>query len=128
MHQEWHWKSRARSYTRTRKLNGSCVQSGVVGAEARYRDQYDRNQPGASHCMFLIECGLVLIAVVFAFAAPTTGSRFFEAVVRPFSRLARRRRMAVVAVGVKGPARRGVARPHLQPPTPRLHDCARIPV
>ncbi len=36
--------------------------------------------------MFLIECGLVLIAVVFAFAAPTTGSGFFEAVERPFSR------------------------------------------
>ena len=28
--------------------------------------------------MFLIECGLVLIAVVFAFAAPMTGSRFFR--------------------------------------------------
>src|SRR2546427_7218834 len=101
MHQEWHWKSRARSYTRTRKLNGSCVQSGVVGAEARYRDQYDRNQPGASHCMFLIDCGLVLIAVFFSFAAPTTGSRFFEAVERPFSRLARRRRMTVL-VGLLG--------------------------
>src|SRR5947199_9094831 len=122
MHQEWHWKSRARSYTRTRKLNGSCVQSGVVGAEARYRDQYDRNQPGASHCMFLIECGLVLIAVVFAFAAPTTGSRFFEAVERPFSGLARRQRMAVVAVRVIALGVHAIAPPMLRIPFPGLQE------
>src|SRR5438094_10390441 len=72
--------------------------------------------------MFLIECGLVLIAVVFAFAAPTTGSRFFEAVERPFSRLARRRRMAVVAVGVAALAVHAMALPILHIPSPGLHD------
>jgi len=72
--------------------------------------------------MFLIECGLVLIAVVFAFAAPTTGSRFFEAVERPFSRLARRRRMAVVAVGVTALAVHAMALPILHIPSPGFHD------
>ena len=72
--------------------------------------------------MFLIECGLVLVAVVIAFAAPTTGSRFFQAVERPFARLSRRRRMAVVAVGVTALAVHAMALPILHIPSPGFHD------
>ena len=72
--------------------------------------------------MFLIECGLVLVAVVIAFAAPTTGSRFFQAVERPFARLSRRRRIAVVAVGVTALAVHAMALPILHIPSPGFHD------
>src|SRR5438094_2308660 len=72
--------------------------------------------------MFLIECGLVLVAVVIAFAAPTTGSRFLQAVERPFARLSRRRRMAVVAVGVTALAVHAMALPILHIPSPGFHD------
>jgi hypothetical protein len=72
--------------------------------------------------MFLAECGLVLIAVILAFAAPTTGSRFFQVVERPFARLARRRRMAVVVVGVTALAVHAMALPILHIPSPGFHD------
>jgi hypothetical protein len=72
--------------------------------------------------MFLIECGLVLVAALFAFAAPTTGCRFFQAVERPFARLSRRRRMAVVAVGVTALAVHAMALPILHIPSPGFHD------
>ena len=48
--------------------------------------------------MLLIECGLVLAAVVVALIRPTLGSRWFEAFERKFSALARRRVLSVERV------------------------------
>lgn len=51
--------------------------------------------------MFLeIETGLTVLALVLAFTVPSLSSCWFEAVERTFGKLARRRGLSVVAVGL----------------------------
>jgi hypothetical protein len=50
--------------------------------------------------MFLIESFLILLAVIVAFTIPRIGARGFEVCERSFSRLAERRRLAVLVVGL----------------------------
>ena len=51
--------------------------------------------------MFLkIEAALVVLALILAFAVPTLGSLWFEAIERSFGKLARRRGLSVVVVGL----------------------------
>jgi hypothetical protein len=52
---------------------------------------------GAS--LILIEGGLTAIAIALSFSWPRLGSRFFSRMERSFSRLARRRKLSVAAVG-----------------------------
>ncbi len=72
--------------------------------------------------MLLIECGLVLVAVLVAFLRPTTGSRYFEFAERAFADLARRRRLAVIVVAVAALAIRAALIPVLPVPEPIVHD------
>src|SRR6266849_324252 len=72
--------------------------------------------------MLLLECGLVLVAVFVAFAFPAAGSHFFERLERGFAKLARRRRLAVVVVGLAALALRAALLPILPVPQPMVHD------
>jgi hypothetical protein len=72
--------------------------------------------------MLLVECALVLIAVGLAFLSPTIGTRWFERTERAFRNLARRRRLAVAAVGLAALALRVVLLPVLPIPEPTIHD------
>src|SRR5713226_6091407 len=72
--------------------------------------------------MLLIECGLVLVAVFVAFTFPSAGSHFFEPFERGFAKLARRRRLAVVVVGLAALATRAALLPILPVPQPEFHD------
>jgi hypothetical protein len=72
--------------------------------------------------MILTEACLVLAAVVIAFTFPTVGSRWFEVCERAFSRLAQRRRLAVLLVGVAALAARAAVLPILPVPQPAVHD------
>jgi hypothetical protein len=69
-----------------------------------------------------IEAGLALVAVVVAFAFPNAGSCFLEQVERAFSRLARRRALAVAVVGLTALALRAALLPVLPVPEPSVHD------
>jgi hypothetical protein len=70
----------------------------------------------------LIECLLVLIAIVVAFLFPNAGERQFGLVESAFARLAKRRRMVVVAAGVGALALRAALLPVLPIPEPVIHD------
>jgi len=69
-----------------------------------------------------IEAGLVLLAVVLAFSVPNLGSRWFGALERNFSRLAERRGLAVLVVGLVALAARAALLPILPIPQPGVHD------
>jgi hypothetical protein len=72
--------------------------------------------------MLLIESCLVVAAVVVAFAFPTVGSHWFEVCERAFGKLAQRRGLAVVSVGVAALAARAALLPILPIPQPAVHD------
>jgi len=72
--------------------------------------------------MLLIESGLVLLAVLLAFAWPGLGSRWFLPCERAMARLARRRGVAVLVVGITALALRAALLPILPIPTPGVHD------
>ncbi|MGC2160806.1 MAG: hypothetical protein WA634_02755, partial [Silvibacterium sp.] len=57
--------------------------------------------PGSENgpSLMLIEGGLTAIAMATAFALPRFGSRWFARIEQAFGRLARRKRMSVLAVG-----------------------------
>jgi len=69
-----------------------------------------------------IEAGLVLLAAVLAFVVPNLGSRWFEALERGFSRLAERRELSVLVVGLVALAARAALLPILPIPQPGVHD------
>ncbi len=71
---------------------------------------------------FLIEFCLAVIAVAAACAFPNLGARGFERVEQLFSRLARRRGLAVVVVGLAALAVRAALLPILPVPKPGVHD------
>lgn len=72
--------------------------------------------------MLLIESGLVLLAVLLAFVYPEAGSHWFEKMERAFSKLARRRGLAVLAVGLLALTLRAALLPILPIPEPVVHD------
>jgi hypothetical protein len=72
--------------------------------------------------VLLIETALTLLAIVIAFVYPSLGRRQFEAVEAVFSRLAQRRTLAVIAVGVTALALRAAVLPIEPIPEPIVHD------
>jgi hypothetical protein len=72
--------------------------------------------------MFLIESCLSVLALVVAFTSPTAGARWFEVCERAFGKLAQRRRLAVVVVGLASLAARAALLPILPIPEPVVHD------
>jgi len=73
--------------------------------------------------MFLeIEAGLCVLAVVLALIAPNLGSRWFEALERTFGRLAQRRGLSVLVVGLTALALRAALLPILPIPQPTIND------
>jgi hypothetical protein len=73
--------------------------------------------------MFLeIDVGLTILAVVLAFALPQLGSRFFEAIERSFGKLAKRRALSILVVGLSALALRAAVLPLLPIPHPLFQD------
>jgi hypothetical protein len=72
--------------------------------------------------MFLIESCLSVLALVVAFTSPTAGSRWFEVCERAFGKLAQRRRLSVVLVGLAALVARAALLPILPIPQPAVHD------
>ncbi|MCL5005774.1 MAG: hypothetical protein M1404_04510 [Acidobacteria bacterium] len=71
---------------------------------------------------FEIEAGLTVLAVVLAFAVPTLGSRWFEALERRFGKLAEKRGLSVIVVGLTALALRAALLPILPIPVPAIPD------
>jgi hypothetical protein len=69
--------------------------------------------------MFLkIEAALSVLALALAFTVPNLGSHWFEAIERSLGKLARRRGLSVVVVGLTALALRLALLPILPIPTP----------
>jgi hypothetical protein len=72
--------------------------------------------------MLLIETGLVLVALLIAALLPSLASRLFLPLERELANLARRKRLAVVVVGLSALAVRLALLPVLPVPSPVVHD------
>ncbi len=72
--------------------------------------------------LLLIECVLVLVALMTAFVFPRLGARWLQPLERHFARLSRRRALSVVIVGVAALALRLLLLPMLPIPEPAIHD------
>ena len=72
--------------------------------------------------MLLIETIFVLLAVLLAFVWPTLGARWFEPIEARLSRLARRRTLAVLTIGITALALRAAVLPIEPIPEPIVHD------
>ncbi len=72
--------------------------------------------------LILIESGLVLVALIVALIFPEAGANWFEALERSFSRLARRRGLSVLIVGLTALALRAALLPIEPIPEPIIHD------
>jgi hypothetical protein len=72
--------------------------------------------------MFLIEIGLVASALLIAVVFPRLGSRLFVPIDRSLARLASRKRLAVVVVGLSALGLRLALLPGLPIPDPVVHD------
>jgi hypothetical protein len=73
--------------------------------------------------MFLkIEAGLSVLALVLALTVPNLGSRWFEAIERSFGKLAKRRGLSVLVVGLTALALRAAFLPILPIPQPLIQD------
>src|SRR6202000_435504 len=75
-----------------------------------------------SRMLMCVEFGLVLISVALAFACPDLGSAWFSRIEFLFSRIARRKRSAVILVGVVALLARAALLPILPIPEPHVHD------
>ena len=69
-----------------------------------------------------IEAGLTVLVLVLAFAVPNLGSRWFEAIERSFGKLAQRRGLSVIVVGLTALALRAALLPILPIPEPLISD------
>jgi hypothetical protein len=69
-----------------------------------------------------IEAGLVVLVLALALTVPKLGSRWFEALERTFGKLARRRGLSVVVVGLTALALRAALLPILPIPIPGFPD------
>jgi hypothetical protein len=72
--------------------------------------------------MLKIECGLAVAAVILAFTVPELGAQWFQSVERGFAKLARRRMLSVLAVGLIALALRVALLPIEPIPEPIVHD------
>ena len=72
--------------------------------------------------LFGIELCLTAMALALAYAAPQLGSKWFAAVEKSFGRLARKRDVAVLLVGLLAVAVRLALLPVLPVPQPAIHD------
>src|SRR5260221_4588857 len=72
--------------------------------------------------MLRIEICLSVVAILWAFAFPHWGSRWFERIESSFSRFAQRRTLSVIAVGVLAVVVRLAVLPVLPVPDPAIHD------
>src|SRR6266478_6906274 len=72
--------------------------------------------------MLRIEICLAIAAILWAFAFPYLGSRWFEHIESSFSRFAQRRTLSVVAVGILAVFARLAVLPILPVPSPAIHD------
>lgn len=72
--------------------------------------------------MLLIEWILVVIAIIWAFAAPNAGCRLFDPAERGFAKLARKRGTAVFVTGLGALCLRAALLPVLPIPEPGVHD------
>jgi hypothetical protein len=73
--------------------------------------------------MFLaIEAGLSVLALVLAFTVPNLGARWFEALERSFSNLARQRGLSVITAGLTALSLRAALLPILPIPVPGVTD------
>ena len=70
----------------------------------------------------MIETLIILIAAALAVVRPQFGSRFFASAERSLGRLARRRTLVVLAVGLAALGARAAVHPLLGTPTPEAHD------
>ena len=71
---------------------------------------------------FWIETCLVVIAIAVAFTAPNLGSRYFDRAERLLRRLAQKRQLAVLVVGLTALVARAALLPILPIPEPGGHD------
>ena len=69
-----------------------------------------------------IEAGLTVLALMLAFTVPKLGSRWFEALERGFGKLAERRGLSVLVVGLTALALRAALLPILPVPSPGVSD------
>ena len=72
--------------------------------------------------MLRIEIFLSLAAILWAFAFPQFGSRWFERIESGFRRFAQRRTLAVASVGILAVVARLAVLPILPVPAPAIHD------
>src|SRR5258708_39159530 len=72
--------------------------------------------------MFVIETGFVVVVVLLAFVHPQLGSRWFGHSERALAKLARKRSLAVLVVGLSALALRVALLPILPIPKPGVHD------
>ena len=72
--------------------------------------------------MLRIEICLGIATILWAFAFPHFGSRWFERIESGFSRFGQRRALSVVAVGILAVVARLVVLPILPVPSPAVHD------
>ncbi len=72
--------------------------------------------------LLIIECGLVVFALMIAFVFPRLGAPWFEPLERNFARLSRRRTLSVVIVGVTALGLRLLLLPIIPIPDPAIHD------
>src|SRR3989442_14696566 len=72
--------------------------------------------------LLLIEFLLVVLALVLALVAPNLGASWFERAEKALSRLARRRGLAVLSVGLLALVLRAALLPILPIPEPAVHD------
>src|SRR5437867_2390434 len=72
--------------------------------------------------MMRIESGLLIIAWLIAWLRPTLGASFFAALERVFFRLAQRRVLSVLVVGLAALALRALLLPLFPVPEPVVHD------
>jgi hypothetical protein len=72
--------------------------------------------------LLLIECVLVLVALMTAFVFPRLGARWLQPLEGYFARLSRRRALSVVLVGGTALALRLLLLPILPIPEPAIHD------
>jgi hypothetical protein len=72
--------------------------------------------------MLRIEICLSVVAILWAFAFPNFGLRWFDRIESSFSRFAQRRALSVAAVGILAVVARLAVLPVLPVPSPAIHD------
>jgi hypothetical protein len=77
---------------------------------------------GGRPSFVLIEAGITLLGIGLAFCCPRAGSRWYSAAERTVGRLARRRGLSVLAVGIAACALRLAILPTSPIPEPFIHD------